>query len=125
MGWVEGNRKIVGYMKTESCIGRGAIQSRHKAELGLLGLGGGEEENNQGQKKNELAKSTLERVEHCFWKGLMIQSIQVLGWGVGVGLGEFTSISISLFKAVSGCFDFSGSCGQKRFKHHRLLLQRS
>lgn len=120
MGWVEGNRKIVGHMKTESCIGRGAIQSRHKAELGLLGLGGGEEENNQGQKKNELAKSTLERVEHCFWKGLMIQSIQVLGWGGGVG-GKFTSISISLFKAVSRCFDFSGSCGQKRFKHHRLL----
>lgn len=85
MGWVEGNRKIVGHMKTESCIGRGAIQSRHKAELGLLGLGGGEEENNQGQKKNELAKSTLERVEHCFWKGLMIQSIQVLGWGGGWG----------------------------------------
>lgn len=84
VGWVEGNRMIVGYMKTESCIGRGAIQSRHKAELGLLGLGGGEEENNQGQKKNELAKSTLERVEHCFWKGLMIQSRKCYKcWGGG------------------------------------------
>lgn len=104
VGWVEGNRKIVGHMKTESCIGRGAIQSRHKAELGLLGLGGGEEENNQGQKKNELAKSTLERVEHCFWKGLMIQSIQVLGWGGGWGGGVGGKVHFHQYLFIQSSF---------------------
>lgn len=44
MGSVERNRRIVRYINTESCIDRGAIQSRHEVELGLLGLGGKEEE---------------------------------------------------------------------------------
>lgn len=51
MGWVEGNKRIVGYMKSESCVDRGAIQSRHEVELGLLGLGGEEEELIKGSRE--------------------------------------------------------------------------
>lgn len=55
-GW-----RTAGSVKTESCIDRGAIQNRHEVELGLLWLGGEEEELIKGRRKMNSWKKALWR----------------------------------------------------------------
>ena len=92
MSRVEGNRRIVGYMKTESCIDKGTIQNRH--EVGLLGLGGDEEELIKGRRRMNSWQTAYWR-EKNIWKGLMIQSRKCyMNWD------EFTSISVFILKSL-------------------------